>query len=140
MMISIAFTGIASKSISHTDTTILRAADTIPDANLMNGIRYIRNGKLAAAERDTLKELVTVQQKRIMNYQNEIHNFEMTVRENNRRDSTRLAQIREYSKANDIYKITLTDTQKALKEQKKRNFRNVFLSGLAILVLLTFKQ
>jgi len=139
-MISIAITGIASKSISRTDTTILRATDTIPDANLLNGIRYIRNGKLAAAERDTLKVLSGIQEKRIMNYQNEIHNFEMTVREYQQRDTTRLAQIREYSKANDIYKIALTDTQKALKEQKKRNVRNLFLSGLAILVLLTFKQ
>lgn len=136
-LVSISSTLIASESINHTDTTILRA-DTIPDANLLNGIRYIRNGRLAAIERDSLRVLVGIQQKRIENFQNVILNFEKTVQEYKQRDTTHLAQIREYSKANDIYKIALSDSQLALKEQKKRNVRNLFLSGLAILALLTF--
>lgn len=138
VLLFISFTSIASKSINLIDTTILRA-DTIPDANLLNGIRFMRNGRLAAIERDSLRSLVSIQEKRIMNYQNQILNFEMTVREYQFRDSTRLAQNRELSKKASLYEVALSDSNSALKEQKRRNVRNLLFSGLAILALITFK-
>ena len=104
--------------------------DTIPDANLLNGIKMIRNGKLAAQERDSLRAAVVVYEERIRNYQKLIFNFETTVDKHNSKDSSRLAQIEFYKQEITIYKDLIAEYRRALQDQKQRHFKQMLIMAL----------
>ncbi len=122
VLLSIVSTWIAAQ---HTRNT-----DTIPDANLLNGIKYIRNGKLAAQERDSLRAAINIYDERIRNYQKLIFNFETTVKEHDTKDSTRLAQIAYYKQEVNIYKSIIAEHRKALQDQKLRHLKMMIILGV----------
>lgn len=124
-LIGLLFTGFIS--IAAKPTPLI---DTIPDANLLNGIKMIRNGKLAARERDSLKSVIVIYEERIRNYQKLIFNFETTVDKHNSKDSSRLAQIDFYKQEITIYKDLIAEYRKALQDQKQRHFKQMLIMAL----------
>ena len=90
----------------------------------------IRNGKLAAQERDSLRAAVVVYEERIRNYQKLIFNFETTVDKHNSKDSSRLAQIEFYKQEITIYKDLIAEYRRALQDQKQRHFKQMLIMAL----------
>jgi len=102
----------------------------------LNGIKYIKNGRLAAQERDSLKLVVNIFEQRIANYQKLIINFERTVKEHVTKDSARLAQIAYYKQEIQIHKDLIAEHRKALQELKRRSrLKIIFLSVLTVAAL-----
>ena len=131
VLIGLLFTSSTSIAAKPTSLT-----DTIPDANLLNGIKMIKNGRLAAQERDSLKVAIGIYEERIRNYQKLIFNFETTVSKHNSKDSSRLAQIDFYKQEITIYKDFITEYRKALQDQKRRHIKQMLL--MSILTVIAF--
>lgn len=132
----LALIGLLFISSTLTAAKSTHLTDTIPDVNLLNGIKMIKNGKLAAQERDSLRAAVSIYEERIRNYQKLIFNFETTVSKHSYKDSSRLAQLEFYKREVSIFKDLVAENRKALQDQKRRHNKQSFVLVLITVVAL----